>query len=296
MKAKNILVLIAICLGATAFSQQPVPAYFQEMSQVIGKPGGINADGSYRINIARSDVKFTSASGMAIPADLGLSTYIAVSGDADKVFAVGDVAMLDGEIDPVIDVLHAGGYEIVALHNHMTTEEPRLFYMHFQAVGKPAELAATFRKAVDLLGKPVEVLSPPNTGKVQLDADGLSAVFGAKPQVFTSGVLRFANPRKDISVTVDGEKFLPGMGLGSWAAFNACECGLTMVMGDTCCVRGDLQAAIGELRKVGIHITAIHNHTLGASMSVQFMHYEGEGKALDLAAGIKACWNALGAK
>ncbi len=297
MNARIRLAFIFTALvGAAVGQAQEIPAQFQAVSKIVGKPGALNADGSYRINIARNDVKFTNSNGMAIPADLGLSTYIALSGNADKVLAVGDMAMLEFEINPVIDALEAGGFEIVALHNHMTTEEPRLFYMHYEVIGKPEDIANTFRTALDILGKPVESAGTPSGTKPKLDADALATVFGSKPQVFPSGVLRFANPRKDFKVTVDGESFTPGMGIGSWAAFNACDCGLTMVMGDTCCVRTDLQQVIKELRKVGIHITAIHNHVLGASQEVEFLHYDGEGDSLKMAAGIKACWNALGVK
>ena len=127
--------LLALSLFSPALNhvQTPqVPDYFQSVSKIVGKPGTLNSDGSYRINIARTDVKFLNSSGMPIPPDLGLSTYIALSGTGDKALAVGDVAMLEGEIDGVIDILHEGGFELVALHNHMTTEQPRLFYMHFQ--------------------------------------------------------------------------------------------------------------------------------------------------------------------
>lgn len=288
--------LFLLYVASAPSHPQDVPAHFQAVRDAVGKNGTLNADDSYRINIPRTDVKFVNSAGMPIPADMGLSTYIAMSGTAEKVLAVGDVAMLDDEIDRVIDVLRAGGYEIVALHNHMTAEQPRLFFMHFQAVGAPAALARTFRTAIDILGNPTQKATPPNSGKPKLDQDALSAIFGSKPLAFPSGVLRWANPRKDISVTLDDQKFLPGMGLGSWAAFHACDCGLTMVMGDTCCVRSDLQAAIDAYRKAGIHITAIHNHILGANIDVAFMHYEGEGDALKLADGIKNGWSALESK
>ena len=300
MKNRPSFKLVAILIGlasSLAFAQQtPVPTYFQDASKAIGKAGTLNADGSYRINLPRKDVSFTHASGMPIDADLGLATYIAFHGTEDKALAVGDVAMLEGEIDGVIDNLRAGGFEVVALHNHMTTEEPRLFFLHFQASGKPTDLSSTFRKAIDVLGHGTTRPILPKPGKPKLDADAISAVLGTKPQVFPSGVLRYANPRKDISVSVDDQVFLPGMGLGSWAAFYACECGLTLVMGDTCTVRSDLQQVIDALRKGGVHITAIHNHTLGGTQEVIFLHYEGEGDAVKLAGGIKTCWNVLGAK
>lgn len=69
---------------------------------------------------------------------------------------------------------------------------------------------------------------------------------------------------------------------------------MTMVMGDTCCLRSELQSAIDTLRKASMHITAIHNHILGGSREVMFMHYEGEGEASAFAKGIRACWDVLG--
>lgn len=295
MKALLASLILAASVGSFAQTQTlPVPQEFQDASKTIGKPGTFNADGSYRINIARTDVTFTNSSGMAIPADMGLSTYIAFSPLGEKVLAVGDVAMLEGEIDGVIDSLRKSGYEVVSLHNHMTTEEPRLFYLHFEKTGSVGELAAGFKPVLAVLGHGAKTKKAPKVGKPTIDQDALSGIFGSKPQVFPSGVVRFALPRKDLGVKVDNLSFTPGMGVGSWAAFNACECGLTMVMGDTCCTRSDLQHTIDEYRKVGIHITAIHHHVLGGSTETAFMHYEGEGDVLKLAQGIKNAWNGLG--
>ena len=292
---KTLLLLTSLS-SSIAFAQTEAPKAtpFDEAAKIIGKTGTLNADGSYRINMPRVDVSFRNSNGMAIPADMGLATYIAFSKFSDTALAVGDVAMLEGEIDQVIDGLRAGQFEVVSIHNHMTAEEPRLFYVHFQRFGNPTSVATDFRKVVDVLGHGPKRKSAPKIGKPKLDQEALTGVFGVKPQLFPSGVLRFANPRKDITVTLGDEKFLPGMGLGSWVAFTACECGLTMVMGDTACTKNDLQQVIDSLRKAGIHITAIHHHLLGGSSEVAFLHYEGEGDALKLAAGIKACWNCLG--
>ncbi len=295
----TIFLALSIAVTASVFAQTPppqVPTLFDEAGKALGKAGTLNADGSYRINMPRADVVFHNSSGMIIPADLGLATYIAFSTATENSIAVGDVAMLEGEIDRVIDALRSGNFEVVSIHNHMTSEEPRLFYVHFQRKGSPVAIAADFKKITAVLGHGTKRIIAPNVGKPKLDSDALSTAFGSKPQVFPSGVLRFANPRKDIKPTLDGENFLPGMGLGSWAAFTACDCGLTMVMGDTACTRDDLQKVIDTLRKGGIHITAIHQHVLGASMETAFLHYEGEGDSVKLATTIKACWQVLGSK
>jgi Domain of Unknown Function (DUF1259) len=304
----GLLVITLIGLACFANAQTTtapqVPAAYEAVGKVIGKVGTFNPDGSYRINFPRSDVKFTNSKGMAIPADLGLATYIAFSSSGDKTLAVGDVAMLVGEIDRVIDALREVKFEVVSLHNHMTSENPRLFFVHFQRTGTVEEIARAFKSVLLRQKNPTESRpvrpdakpAPDEVRKPILDQTALSAIFGVKPQAFPSGVVRFANPRKDISVTLGEDKFLPGMGLGSWAAFNACECGETMVMGDTACTRADLQNVIDALRKADIHITAIHGHILGGNTEVAFLHYEGEGDSLKLAEGIKACWNCLGAK
>jgi hypothetical protein len=287
----GILSITAFAFTTFAQAQTPAPlpdTYFNA-AKTMGKPGTLNADGSYRINMPRVDVVFRNSSGMVVPPDLGLAT-----GAGDTALAVGDVAMLEGEIDHVIDNLRKGNFEVVSIHNHMTSEEPRLFYVHFQKKGAPDMVAKEFKSVTDLLGHGEKTKIAPKARKPKLDQDALAGVFGAKPQVFPSGVVRFATPRKDIKITLDDENFLPGMGLGSWAAFTACDCGLTMVMGDTACVRGDLQQVIDALRKVGIHITAIHHHVFGASIDTAFLHYEGEGDSLKLAAGIKSAWNTLG--
>jgi hypothetical protein len=296
MKTRIALTLIALStFSSIAMSQvaPPIPSGFDEAGKFVGKAGTLNADGSYRINLPRTDVVFHNSSGMIIPPDLGLVTYIAFSNPTQSSFAVGDIAMLEGEIDMVVDTLRAGKFEVVSLHNHMSAEEPRLFYVHFQQKGSVTEMAKSFKRVVAVLGHGEKRKIAKNVGKPKLDQEALSSIFGSKPQVFPSGVIRFANPRKDISVTVGDDKFLPGMGLGSWAAFTACECGLTMVMGDTACTKSDLQGAIDTFRKAGIHITSIHHHLLGGSVETAFMHYEGEGDSLKLAAGIKDCWKLL---
>lgn len=295
---KQAVVIALLAFAHWGFAQTvPLPTRTTEsIARIVGKAGTANPDGSYRINLPRTDIVFTNANKMPISADLGLATYIAFSGTEEKALAVGDVAMLEGEIDGVIDALRAGKIEVVALHNHMTAENPRLFYTHFQAVGDPLAIALTFKKAIAGLGK--KTVSKPTTKSApkQLDTAGLESILSVKPQVFPSGVARFATPRKDLSVSVDQQKFLPGMGLGSWVAFSPCLCGETMAMGDTCCLRSELQNAIDSLRAAKIHITAIHNHVFGASEEVMFMHFEAEGDSMQIAKAVRNCWDKLGKK
>jgi hypothetical protein len=85
---------------------------------------------------------------------MGLNTWAAfVGGDSEAVVA-GDVAMLEHEVTPVLKSLRASGIDVVALHHHMTSGEPMVFFVHYYGSGRAATLAAGLRQAVDLLGKP----------------------------------------------------------------------------------------------------------------------------------------------
>jgi hypothetical protein len=66
-----------------------------------------------------------------------------------------------------------------------------------------------------------------------------------------------------------------------------------MVMGDTCLLRSELQAAIDGYRKHGIRIVAIHNHMHGTSPELIFCHFSAEGDALELASAVRTVWEPL---
>ena len=92
--------------------------------------------------------------GTKINARMGLNTWAAFYGsDADAVVA-GDVAMRDEEVTPVLKALRANGIEIVAIHHHMTTTEPTVYFLHYWGRGPAQKLAAGVRAAVDPTGKP----------------------------------------------------------------------------------------------------------------------------------------------
>jgi hypothetical protein len=91
--------------------------------------------------------------GGAINARMGLNTWAAFYGsDADAVVA-GDVAMRENEVTPVLKALRANGIDVVAIHHHMTTTQPTVFFLHYWGKGPAQKLATGVKAAVDQLGK-----------------------------------------------------------------------------------------------------------------------------------------------
>jgi uncharacterized protein DUF1259 len=105
-------------------------------------------DGMVKLVFGRT----TKAScGCSVGKNMGVNTWAAFSGTDDHARVCGDFACLEGELQAVLKRLRSGGIEIVAIHNHMTEEEPRVVFLHYWGIGSTAALARTLRGALDAL-------------------------------------------------------------------------------------------------------------------------------------------------
>ena len=100
-------------------------------------------------------------------------------------------------------------------------------------------------------------------------------------------VMKFAMPRKDLHVTLGGVPIKPGLALGSWAAFKEMSGG-AMVMGDLVLTEDEVQPVMSKLQEGGIQEAAIHNHLIGESPRVLYMHIASHGDAVQMAKAIHA--------
>ena len=99
------------------------------------------------------------------------------------------------------------------------------------------------------------------------------------------GAHRFAMPRSDLKVTVNGVEVKPGFALGSWAAFERMG-NHSDVMGDLVLTENEVGPVMQKLVDSGIDITALHNHLLNESPRVMYMHIHGQGDAVKLASAL----------
>ena len=125
-----------------------------------------------------------------------------------------------------------------------------------------------------------------------LDASGLATALGAELKEQAGGVLKASWPRKEVKVAVDGIPLAPPAGLSSWAAFQPTADG-AMLMGDTVVFEDEVSPAIDAAFARGLEVTALHNHFFFDEPKVYFMHIGGHGDAAQLAAGVKAVWDAV---
>jgi len=120
------------------------------------------------------------------------------------------------------------------------------------------------------------------------DWKDVDAAIGRAGQDQPDGTHKFSLPRKDMSVTVNGVQVKAGLALGSWVAFKSTSQGNSMVMGDLVLAEDEVAPVMAELQSGGIEITALHNHLLGESPRVMYMHIHGMGNAANLGKAIHA--------
>jgi hypothetical protein len=119
----------------------------QQLDQILGHSGKANG-GVYQFSIPRAEKIMVD--GMEMPPSMGMATAITFQSTGDgKAAITGDFAMTASEVNPVLRTLLENGIEVVALHSHMLTEEPRLFFAHFWANDDALKLARGLRAALD---------------------------------------------------------------------------------------------------------------------------------------------------
>ena len=288
--------LAAAVLNSPAPSDaQDVPAEYQQVLSTLGKPGDFK-DNVLKVNIPRNDVKVTVA-GVATPTPFGFGGWVAMTkGDGGHQVLMGDLVLLQDEVNPVMSALLDNGFDVTALHNHFFWDEPRMFYLHVHGHGTAAELARKLKPAIDLIGKAsltsTPAPAPSSAPQNALNTGKLVDIVGA-PGEQTGAVYKFTLPRNDLKVTEMGAAINARMGLNTWAAFTGTN-EKAAIAGDVAMLESEVTPVLKALRKNGLDVVAIHHHMTSDRPMIIFVHYWGTGPAEKLAGGFKAAVNELG--
>ena len=115
----------------------------KRIDAVLGRSGEMN-NGVYKVTIGR-EVKMA---GHTMGNAMGVNTWAAFAGSDERAIVDGDFAMIEGELQDVLKALRAGGINIVAIHQHMTGETPRMMFLHYWGVGRTEDLARALAAAL----------------------------------------------------------------------------------------------------------------------------------------------------
>ena len=288
-------VLAGLAVSAPPARAQEVPAEYQQVLTTLGKKGDFK-DNVLKVNIPRNDVKVTVA-GIPTPTPFGFGGWVAMTkADRGEQVLMGDLVLLQEEVNPVMSALLENGFDVTALHNHFFWDEPRMFYMHVHGHGSAEDLATKLKPAIDLIGKGTSAPAPAPAAAapapMALDTAKLVEIVGSQGEQ-NGAVYKFTLPRADLKVAEMGAVINARMGLNTWAAFTGTN-EKAAIAGDVAMLESEVTPVLTALRKNGLDVVAIHHHMTGARPMIIFLHYWGTGPADKLAMGFKAAVNELG--
>jgi hypothetical protein len=130
-----------------------------------------------------------------------------------------------------------------------------------------------------------QTTSSASTSASTSDWKQVEEAMGRPGQILPGDVIRFGMPRKDLHVVLDSVEIKAGLALGSWAAFKQ-DSGGAMVMGDLVLTEDEVEPVMMKLQEGGIHESAVHNHLIGESPHVMYVHIASHGDAVQMAKAI----------
>jgi len=287
---KFVLVILALlCLPAAVAAQSPAGGW-DAVDKVFGNAGKDQPGEVRRYGWPRTDLRVRVAN-VPVEATLALGSWAAFKkmGNGPEAVTMGDLVLLGPEVDPVARDLQAGGFEILAIHNHLIDEVPRVVYVHFHGMGDAAALAKTLKGALERTGTPV---APP-AGKApakptpaqEKTFQKIQDLLGRKGAMAAT-VLQFGVPRAE-AIQDGGMEVPPSMGMANAINFETFE-NRVATTGDFVLVADEVNPVIRELHAHGIRVTALHSHMLRENPRLFFLHFWGVDSAEKIAEGIKA--------
>src|SRR5450631_3639422 len=280
-----VLALLGLASGALLAPAQTIPDDYQQVLKVVGKSGDYKAN-VLKVNIPRNDIHVT-IDNLAVPTPFGFGGWFAMTkGDGGDDVMMGDLVLLQEEVNPVMSALLDHGLEVTALHNHFFWENPRVFYMHIHGHGKPADLAERIKPALDLIGRgqpsqPSASATSGGSAKTTIDSAQIAKIVGHEGEQ-NGAVYKITIGRDDIKLKEMGAVINSRMGLNTWAAFYGSNQDAA-IAGDVAMLENEVTLTLKALRSHGLDVVAIHHHMIGTQPVVIFLHYWGRGPADKLA-------------
>jgi uncharacterized protein DUF1259 len=296
MKRICLAAAVGVLLAGVAAPLAAAPDNaWEAVDAVLGAAGKDLPGDVHRYGWPRSDLHVTVGT-VAVEPALALGSWAAFkkTGAGADAVTMGDLVLLESELEPVIGELEANGFEILAIHNHLAGETPHVLYVHFHGHGDPATLAKTLKAALAKTKTPAPGQSAAAPTPEQETIFGkLQSALGHKGtmagRVLQVGVARSEPIR-------EGDMEIPAS-MGMSNAMNFQTVGdQVATTGDFVLVADEVNPVLKELRAHGIRVTALHSHMLRETPRLFFMHFWGVGSPEKMGEGLKAALSKVATK
>ena len=257
---------------------------WKKVDEALGRSAAVAGD-IHRYGFPRTDLQVT-LDGVTIRPAFALGGWVAFKPMHGGAMIMGDLVLLETEVNPVMAKLLEGGVEVTAVHNHLLRANPATFYMHVGGHGDPVKIAQTIRAALEASKTPAPTAAPSSPPPIDLDTAKLDEIIGVKGQA-NGGVYQFGVPRRQ-PATESGVPVTGPMGGANAINFQPTGGGKAAVTGDFVLTSQEVNPVLRELLGHGIEMTALHGHMLDDQPRLFFMHFWANDDAHKLAKGLRA--------
>jgi hypothetical protein len=280
-----------------AAAQQASDADWKAVEQALGKPGQLMPGDVFRVAMPRTDLK-VKVQGVDVKAGFALGSYAAFKKMSNEAMVMGDLVLLDEEVQNVMARLLAKGIAVTAVHNHLNEMSPHVMYMHYSGHGEAVQLATSLREALSAsatpLGQSAAAPGGPSSGP-DIDQKQVEAALGRTGRV-NNGILQVSVARAEKIMEGSAMELLPAMGVNTAINFQPTGDGKAAITGDFVLIDREVVGVAKTLRDNGIQVTALHNHGLDDNPRLFYMHFWANDDAVKLARGLKAALDLTNSK
>ncbi|MFE0193576.1 DUF1259 domain-containing protein [Streptomyces sp. NPDC058989] len=267
---------------------KPVPTAvsgWEGVANALGRPGDMKRNLMYHTAFPRRDLLVRSHGVIVKPA-LALGSHVSFVRYADKsTMVMGDLVVTESELQPFIDALSEHGLGLTAIHKHLLSQSPDIWWVHVHAHGHhPVSMARGVRAALDRTSTPPPLMSAPPQ-PLDLDTATIDATLGVRGSI-DDGIYKSVFVRRE--TVTDGRRVLPP-GLGSTTAFNFQPLGggHAAISGDCAMIAKEVQDVLAALRRAGAELVELHNHGLTDEPRLFFVHFWLVGNGVRIARALR---------
>src|SRR5947209_6496297 len=269
--------------------RQSTEVDWNAVQDALGRPGTMMAGDVFRIGMPRSDLKVT-VNGVPVQAGFALGSYAAFKQFDDGAMVMGDLVLLDEEVNAVMQGLFDQGFEISALHNHLNNMSPHVMYMPYEGHGDALQLAQGLHQGLAPSATPLSPAVPPAPAAApsgpQLDVGMLDGILGYSGRA-NGSVVQYTIARAE-TITEMGHELLPSMGVATALNFQPTGPDTAAATGDFILTGNEVNPVAQALRANGIDVTAMHQHHISEQPKVYYMHFWANTDPASLAQGLRA--------
>lgn len=294
--------LFPAALGLLCFASSALPAIaappeesgWEAVDKIFGAPGKDLPGDVRRYGWPRADLHVT-INGVTVEPGLALGAWAGFhrTGNGNEAMTMGDLVALEREVEPILGELETGGFEILAIHNHLLGETPHVVYIHFHGQGDSATLAKTLKAALSHTKTPPAGPPKKPTAAQEKTFEKLQTALGRKGSM-AGDILQLGVPRAE-PIKDGGMEVPPSMGMNNPINFQTVGERIATT-GDFVLVADEVNPVLRELHAHGIQVTALHSHMLKETPRLFFMHFWAVGTPEKIGEGVKAALSKVATK